>query len=164
MQEGKMQKVLELLEKDSKLTIDKIATMTGMSKAEVAQTIKKAEDEKLILRYKTVVDWGKLGRETVLALIEVKVVPQRNVGFDSIAERIYQFPQVKSVYLASGTYDLAVIVSGSTMHEVAVFVSEKLSPLDKVQGTVTHFILKTYKEDGEIFGTKPDVNRLPIIP
>jgi DNA-binding Lrp family transcriptional regulator len=159
-----MQNILELLEKDARLTPEKISTMTGIPVEEVIKTIKKAEDEKLILRYKTVIDWTKLGKESVLALIEVKVVPQRNVGFDAIAERIYQFPQVKSVYLSSGTYDLAVIVSGATMHEVAVFVSEKLSPLDKVQGTVTHFILKTYKEDGEIFGIKPDVDRLPIIP
>jgi DNA-binding Lrp family transcriptional regulator len=157
-------KVLELLEKDARLTPEKISTITGISKEEVLQTIEKAEQDRIILRYKTVIDWAKLGKETVLALIEVKVVPQRNVGFDSIAERIYQFPQVKSVYLASGTYDLAVIVSGTTMHEVAVFVSEKLSPLDNVQGTVTHFILKTYKEDGEVFGTKSEIDRLPIIP
>lgn len=157
-------KVLELLEKDARLTPEKISTMTGIPKDEVVKIIDNAEKEKLIIRYKTVIDWAKLGRETVLALIEVKVVPQRNVGFDSIAERIYQFPQVKTVYLASGTYDLAVIVSGSTMHEVAVFVSEKLSPLDNVQGTVTHFILKTYKEEGEIFGTKPGIDRQPITP
>lgn len=159
-----MKVILELIEKDARLSPDKISELTGIPKEEVIKTLTKAENEKIILRYKTVIDWSKMGKESVLALIEVKVVPQRNVGFDAIAERIYQFPQVKTVYLASGTYDLAVIVSGKTMQDVAIFVSEKLSPLDTVQGTVTHFILKTYKEDGEVFGIRPEIDRLPIIP
>ena len=124
--------------------------------------IKKAEDERIILKYKTVVNWAKLGEEKVWALVEVKVIPQRNVGFDSIAERIYRFPQVWSVYLASGTYDLAILVVGDTMHDIAIFVSEKLAPLDEVQGTVTHFILKKYKEEGEILEGGEGTKRLPI--
>ena len=105
-----------------------------------------------------------MGEEEILALVEIKVVPQRDVGFDAIAERIYRFPQARSVYLASGAYDIAILVTGKTMQEVAIFVSEKLAPLDTVQSTVTHFILKKYKEDGETFGDRKEVKRLPITP
>jgi len=159
-----MKQILEALEKDARLTPEQISTMTGMSVAEVKKAIKKAEEDRAILKYKAVIDWGKLGEEQVLALVEVKVVPQRNVGFDSIAERVYRFPQARSVYLASGTYDLAVLVAGKTMQEVAVFVSEKLAPLEAVQGTVTHFILKKYKEDGEVFDGGGEIKRLPVTP
>jgi len=159
-----MKQILEALEKDARLTPEQISTMTGMSVAEVKKAIKKAEEDHAILKYKAVIDWAKLGEEQVLALVEVKVVPQRNVGFDSIAERVYRFPQARSVYLASGTYDLAVLVAGKTMQEVAVFVSEKLAPLEAVQGTVTHFILKKYKEDGEIFDGGGEIKRLPVTP
>ena len=146
-----MKKILEALEKDSRLTPEQLSDMTGTPVADVKKAIKKAEADHTILKYKTVIDWSKLGEDEVLALVEVKVVPQRNVGFDSIAERIYKFREARSVYLASGAYDIAVLVAGKTMQEIAVFVSEKLAPLDAVQGTVTHFILKKYKEDGEIF-------------
>jgi len=159
-----MKQILEALEKDARLTPEQISTMTGMSVAEVKKAIKKAEEDHAILKYKAVIDWAKLGEEQVLALVEVKVVPQRNVGFDSIAERVYRFPQARSVYLASGTYDLAVLVAGKTMQEVAVFVSEKLAPLEAVQGTVTHFILKKYKEDGEVFDGGGEIKRLPVTP
>ena len=159
-----MKKILEALEKDARLTPEQISTMTGISVAEVKKAIKKAEEDHAILKYKAVIDWAKLGEEQVLALVEVKVVPQRNVGFDAIAERVYRFPQARSVYLASGTYDLAVLVAGKTMQEVAVFVSEKLAPLEAVQGTVTHFILKKYKEDGEVFDGGGEVKRLPVTP
>jgi len=159
-----MKQILEALEKDARLTPEQISTMTGMSVAEVKKAIKKAEENRAILKYKAVIDWAKLGEEQVLALVEVKVVPQRNVGFDSIAERVYRFPQARSVYLASGTYDLAVLVAGKTMQEVAVFVSEKLAPLEAVQGTVTHFILKKYKEDGEVFDGGGEIKRLPVTP
>ncbi|MCJ7655325.1 MAG: Lrp/AsnC family transcriptional regulator, partial [Dehalococcoidia bacterium] len=115
-----MKKILEALEKDARLTPEQISAMTGISVAEVKKAIKKAEEDRAILKYKAVIDWAKLGEEQVLALVEVKVVPQRNVGFDSIAERVYRFPQARSVYLASGTYDLAVLVAGKTMQEVAV--------------------------------------------
>ena len=159
-----MKQIFEALEKDARLTSEQISTMTGIPAAEVEKTIKKAEKDRAILRYKTVIDWAKLGEEQVWALVEVKVVPQRDVGFDAIAERIYRFPQARSVYLASGTYDLAIIVAGKTMQEVAVFVSEKLAPLETVEGTVTHFILKKYKEDGEILQGGEGIKRLPVTP
>ncbi|GAH75095.1 unnamed protein product, partial [marine sediment metagenome] len=114
-------------------------------------------------KYKTIINWEKLGEEQVGALIEVRIAPQRDVGFDAIAERIYRFPQARSVYLLSGTYDLLVLVAGKTMHEVSDFVSQKLAPIEGVQGTVTHFMLKRYKEDGEILEGKEEVKRQPVI-
>jgi DNA-binding Lrp family transcriptional regulator len=159
-----MKQILEALEKDARLTPEQISTMTGMPVNEVKEAIKKAEQDRAILKYKAVVDWTKLGEEQVWALVEVKVVPQRGVGFDAIAERIYRFPQARSVYLASGAYDLAVLVAGKTMQEIAIFVSEKLAPLETVQGTVTHFILKKYKEDGEILEGGEGIKRLPVTP
>ncbi len=159
-----MKQVLKALEGDARLTPEQISTMTGIPAEEVKEIIKKAEEDKTILKYKTVINWAKVGEEQVWALVEVKVTPQRNVGFDAIAERIYRFPEARSVYLASGTYDLAVLVVGRTMQEVAIFVSEKLAPLETVQGTVTHFILKKYKEDGEILEGGEGVKRLPVTP
>jgi DNA-binding Lrp family transcriptional regulator len=159
-----MKQIFEALEKDARLTAEQISTMTGVSIAEVEKTIKKAEKNRAILKYKTIIDWAKLGEEVVWALVEVKVVPQRGVGFDAIAERIYRFPQARSVYLASGAYDLAILVAGKTMQEIALFVSEKLAPLETVQGTVTHFILKKYKEDGEILQGEEGIKRLPVTP
>ena len=159
-----MKQIFEALEKDARLTPEQISTMTGVPAAEVEKTIKKAEKDRAILKYKTIINWTKLGEEEVWALVEVKVVPQRGVGFDAIAERIYRFPQARSVYLASGAYDLAILVAGKTMQEIAVFVSEKLAPLETVQGTVTHFILKKYKEDGEILQGGEGIKRLPVTP
>lgn len=157
-----MKQVFKALENDSRLTAEKISEITGIPVKDVEKTIRKAEKDQTILKYKTIIDWQKLGEEKVMALVEVKVIPQRDVGFDAIAERIYRFPQARSVYLASGTYDLAVLVVGETMQDVALFVSEKLAPLDAVQGTVTHFILKKYKEDNEIFGESGKIKRLPV--
>lgn len=159
-----MKQIFEILEKDARLTPEQISTMTGISVDEVEKAVSKAEKDRTILKYKTVIDWAKLGEEQVWALVEVKVIPQRDVGFDAIAERIYRFPQARSVYLVSGTYDLAVLVCGKTMQEIAIFVSERLAPLDTVQGTVTHFILKKYKEDGEILEGGEGVKRLPVTP
>ena len=159
-----MKQIFEALEKDARLTPEQISAMTGIPAAEVEKTIKKAEKDRAILKYKTIINWAKLGEEEVWALVEVKVVPQRGVGFDAIAERIYRFPQARSVYLASGAYDLAILVAGKTMQEIAVFVSEKLAPLETVQGTVTHFILKKYKEDGEILQGGEGIKRLPVTP
>lgn len=159
-----MKEIFKALENDARLTLEKISDMTGVPAKEVEKVIKKAEKDHTILKYKTIIDWPKLGEEKVMALVEVKVVPQRDVGFDAIAERIYRFPQARSVYLASGTYDLAVLVVGETMQDIALFVSEKLAPLDAVQGTVTHFILRKYKEDGEIFGETGGIKRLPLTP
>ena len=157
-----MKKILEALEKDARLTPEQLSNMTGTPIADVKKAIKKAEADRAILRYKTIIDWTKLGEQEVMALVEIKVVPQRNVGFDSIAERIYKFREARSVYLASGAYDIAVLVAGKTMQEIAVFVSEKLAPMETVQGTVTHFILKKYKEDGEIFEGGEGTKRLPV--
>ena len=158
-----IKEILKILENDARTTTKQISTMTGTPTAEVARLIKKAEQDRTILKYKTIINWEKLGEELVWALIEVKVTPQRDVGFDAIAERIYRFPQARTVYLVSGTYDLLVIVVGKTMHEVASFVSQKLAPIEGVQGTVTHFMLKRYKEDGEILEGKEEVRRQPVI-
>ena len=136
--------------------------MTGKPLNEVKKTIRKAESNRTILKYKTIINWGKIENEQVWALVEVKVTPQKEVGFDSVAELIYRFPQARSVYLVSGTYDIAVLVRGSSMQEIAAFVSEKLAPLDSVQGTVTHFLLRRYKEDGEILEGGEGVRRLPV--
>ncbi len=159
-----MRQIFEILENDAKITPEKISNMTGISAADVKEEIQKAEENKTILKYKTVINWSKLGENKVIALVEVKVIPQHDAGFDAIAERIYRFSQARSVYLASGTYDLAIIVEGESMHEIALFVSEKLAPMDAVQSTVTHFILKTYKEDGEILEGGEGTKRLPITP
>ena len=158
-----MKEILKTLEGNARATAEQIATMTGKSVAQVKRAIKQAEKERAIVKYKTIINWEKLGEEQVQALIEIKIAPQRDVGFDSIAERIYRFPEARSVYLVSGTYDLAVLVVGSSMHEVAGFVARKLAPLESVQGTVTHFLLKRYKEDGEILeGETAEVRRLPL--
>lgn len=159
-----MKQILEILESNARLGVEQISTMTNMSATEVEKTIRQAEKSRTILRYKTVINWSKLGEEQVQALVEVKVTPQRDVGFDAIAERIYRFPQVHSAYLVSGTYDLAILVKGRTMQEIAAFVAEKLAPLETVQGTVTHFLLKRYKEDGEIFEGGEEIKRLPVTP
>ncbi len=159
-----MEQIFEILEQDAKTTSEQISTMVGMPVSEVEKIIKKAEQDGTILKYKTMINWAKLGKEEVLALIEVKVTPQQDVGFDTIAERIYQFPEVYSAYLVSGTYDLAVLVKGKTMQEISSFVTEKLAPLEKVQSTVTHFLLQKYKENGEIFQLPKEIGRLPITP
>lgn len=159
-----MKDVLKALEKDARLAPEKIATMTGHPVAEVREAIHRAEDERIILKYKTVINWDRLVREEVSALIEVKVVPQRAVGFRNAAQRIYNYPEARSVYLLSGTYDLLVQVSGKTIQEVATFVTEKLATLEFVQGTVTHFMLKRFKEDGEVLESQEELERLPISP
>ena len=154
--------VLEVLEKDAKTTLKQVSTMTGLSTNQVRKTIEEAEKDRIIVKYKTIVNWEKLGEERVQALVEVKVQPQKDVGFDAIAERIYRFPEANSVYLVSGGYDLAVFVVAKTEHDVANFVSQKLASLDSVQGTVTHFFLKRYKEDGEILDGEEKVQRQPL--
>ena len=156
-------KVFEALETDARLTPEHVADMTGIPINEVKKIIKTAEKDGTIVKYKTVINWAKVGEEKVWALVEVKVVPQKDTGFDVIAERIYRFPQAKSVFLASGTYDLAILIAGKTMQEIAVFVSEKLAPMESVQGTVTHFILKKYKEDGVILEDDGEPRRLGLV-
>ena len=158
-----LKEILKILENDARTTTKQIATMTGTPSAEVIKLIKQAEKERTILKYKTVINWDKVGDEQVWALIDVKVTPQRDVGFDSIAERIYRFPQVRTAYLVSGTYDLLVVATGTTMHEVADFVAQELAPIEGVQGTVTHFVLRRYKEDGELLEGREEAKRQPVI-
>ena len=156
--------LLELLQEDCRLPLEKLAVMTGATVEEVAQTIERLEQERVILRYAPTVNWDKTDRERVEAMIEVRVTPQRDMGFDAVAKRIYRFDEVKSVYLMSGSYDLLVLVQARTLKELALFVSEKLSTLEMVTGTATSFVLKRYKEEGVVFeGDKSD-NRLMIMP
>ena len=159
-----MNEILRILEEDARKTPQQIATMTGIPLSKVKETIKQAERDRTILRYKAMVNWDKLGDEQVTALVEVRLEPQRDVGFDAIAERIYRFPEARSVYLLSGTYDLAVFVTGKTMQEVASFVTQKLAPLEGVRGTATHFLLKRYKEDGEVLEGEERQKRVPLMP
>jgi DNA-binding Lrp family transcriptional regulator len=156
--------ILKVLENDARTTDKQIATMVGVSAAEISKAIKQAEKDRIILKYKTVVNWDRLeGDEQVWALIEVKVKPEPEVGFDSIAGRIAQYVQVRSLFLASGTYDLLLVVVGKTERMVADFVSQNLAHLEGVQGTVTHFVLKRYKDDGEILEGGEGAKRQPVI-
>lgn len=158
-----MDSILEILEKDARTSADEIAKMVKKSVSEVKKVIQKYEKEKVILRYKTVLNKELLRNNSeVRALIEVKVTPQRDVGFDALAQRIYNFPEVKSCYLMSGGYDLLVTVEGKDLQTVASFVSEKLATLENVHGTVTHFLLKKYKEDGDILQTQEVDKRIAI--
>ncbi|HBT20001.1 MAG TPA: AsnC family transcriptional regulator [Peptococcaceae bacterium] len=156
--------ILELLETDSKLTPYQIATMLGIDKSKVEKEIEAMEEEGIILQYSTLINWEKAGVEQVSALIDVKVTPQRGVGFDDIAERIYRFPEVRSVMLMSGSYDLSVEVTGRNIKEVAQFVSQKLATLEHVQSTMTHFVLKRYKQQGVILENKEKDRRQVISP
>ncbi len=157
-----IKEILKILEDDARITPQKISTMTGAAKNEVAKAIKQAEKDRIILKYKTVINWDKVEDEQVWALIGVKLIPQKDVGFDAIAERIYRFPQARTVYLVSGTFDLMVLVVCKSSHEIADFVSQKLAPIEGVQETVTQFLLKRYKEDGEIIEGGEEVKRQPV--
>jgi len=158
-----MNSILEILENNAKVSIQELQKLTGKSKQEIEKAIKNYEKKKVIVKYKAVIDRGKIKDEQgVTALIEVKVAPQKDVGFDSVAQRIYRFPEVESCYLLSGTYDLLLVVRGRDINKVANFVSEKLAPLSSVKGTTTHFMLKKYKEDGVIFSEEEKNKRLPI--
>ena len=155
-----MEEILEVLEKNSRYTDQEIAVMTGKIVEEVREAIRDYEERSKIAGYTTLINWENTGRETVTALIEVQITPQRGVGFDKVAERIYKFPQVKACYLmSSGGFDLTVIVEGKTMKEVAMFVSDKLSIQEYVTGTATHFVLKKYKDHGTIFREKKTDDR-----
>ncbi len=146
-----MKNLLQLIENDSKLTAEQLAVMLDTDVEEVKESIKAFEDQGIILAYKTIIDWDKTDREYVTALIELKVAPQRDKGFERIAEKIYNYPEVQSVYLMSGSYDLAVMLEGHTMREVAYFVAKKLAPLESIVSTATHFVLRKYKDEGVIF-------------
>ena len=149
-----MLEILEIIEKNSKLTTEQIAVMAALSEEEVKVAIAKYEANGIILGYNTMINWEMTEKEMVTALIEVKVTPQRGEGFDKVAERIYKFPEVKDCYLMSGGFDLTVIIEGKTMKEVALFVAEKLAPQECVLSTATHFVLKKYKDKGTIFERK----------
>jgi DNA-binding Lrp family transcriptional regulator len=156
--------ILDLLKEDARRSAELLATMLGEDRAAVETAIAELEADKVIVKYATVVNWGKVDDDKVTALIEVQITPERGRGFDAIAERIYLYPEVKSVYLMSGAYDLLVEIEGTTLKEVASFVSSKLSSIDRVLSTKTHFILKKYKQDGVIFEDHEDDQRLLISP
>ena len=145
-------KILELLESDGRLSAKQIAMMLSKEEGDIKKIIESYEKEGIILGYKTIVDWDKTDREYAPALIELKVTPQYNRGFDAIAERIYNYPAVQSVDLMSGSYDLCVILEGKTIREVALFVAQRLAPLEAVLSTATHFVLRKYKDKGVIYG------------
>lgn len=158
------EKILAIIEKNSRIDLKDLAALLGESEAAVANEIADMEKENIICGYHTMINWDNTGNEKVIALIEVKVTPQRGMGFDKIAERIYQYSEVNSVYLMSGSFDFTVIIEGKTMREVAQFVSEKLSPMDSVLSTATHFVLKKYKDHGTIMYEKPGDERMMITP
>ena len=147
-----MKELLELLEHDARRPVNELASMLHRSEYEVEQDIKKLEKDKIILSYNTLINWEKFGTDTVTAVIEINLTPQREVGFDAIAERIYRFDEVRTVYLMSGSFDLAVFIEGRTMKEVAYFVAQKLSTLDSIVATATHFVLRKYKDKGVVYG------------
>ncbi|MGI5823885.1 MAG: Lrp/AsnC family transcriptional regulator [Dethiobacteria bacterium] len=158
-------RLLQVLEQNHKIGADTLATMFNITEEKVKETVRELEEEKIILGYVTLIDWEKTGNNNnVIAIIDVKVTPQRDVGFDMIAERICRFPEVKSVYLMSGGYDLSVVIEGASMKKVAFFVAEKLATLENVQSTATHFLLKKYKKDGVIFGEEKKDHRLVVSP
>lgn len=156
--------ILDILTQDGKTTHEDIAKQLNISADTVTKYVKKFEKDKIILRYRTHINWERIRQDEVRALIEVKVIPERGVGFDAIAESIYRFPEVTALYLISGGYDLLVQVEGPNLKEVAFFVSEKLATLKNVQSTATHFLLKKYKEDGDILVEQPDSKRLLVSP
>ena len=159
-----MDPILEILEKDARTTAEDIAKLTKLKKEEVKKRIKKYEKQGVILKYKTIInkEIAKDNSNEVRALIEVNIVPQKDLGFDRIAERIYSFPEVTSCTLISGTYDLLLVVEGKNLHTVSNFVAEKLAPMENVRGTVTHFLLKKYKEDGVVLKHREENKRIAI--
>ena len=158
------EKILTIIEKNSKIDLKELAIILGEEEIDVANEMKAMEEEGIICGYHTLIDWDKTSIEKVSALIEVRVTPQRGQGFDTIAERIYKYPEVNSVYLMSGGYDLLVTLEGKTLKEVSSFVSDKLSTLDTVLSTTTHFILKKYKDHGTIMAKKYEDTRLKMTP
>ena len=154
--------ILKYIEKHSRVELGELAVLLGVEETDVANEMAEMEKEKIICGYHTLIDWDKTGEEKVTALIEVKVTPQRDMGFDKIAERIYQYNEVEAVYLMSGSFDFTIILEGKTMRQVALFVSEKLSPIESVLSTSTHFILKKYKDHGTIMQKEDKDERMLI--
>lgn len=159
-----MKEILEILESNPRIAPREIATMTGITEAQAASKIKEMEKKGIIRKYKTVIDWEKAGEEYVYAIIELKIALRERTGYDTIAERIARFPEVRSVRLISGDHDLSLTVRGKSMKDVAFFVAEKIATLEQVQGTVTHFVLRTYKEDGDVLFEKERSERLAVSP
>lgn len=158
------EKILTFLEKNSRIDTKELAIMLGTDEASVLNELEAMEEEHVICGYHTLVNWEKTGIEKVTAMIEVRVTPQRGMGFDKVAERIYNYPEVESVYLISGGFDFMVILEGKTLREVSQFVSEKLSPLDSVLSTKTNFILKKYKDHGTVMAEPAKDERMKITP
>lgn len=158
------EKILTFIEKNSRIDIKELAIMLGVDAAVVLQELEAMEEEHVICGYHTLINWEKTGIEKVTAMIEVRVTPQRGMGFDKVAERIYNYPEVESVYLISGGFDFMVILEGKTLREVSQFVSEKLSPLETVLSTRTNFILKKYKDHGTVMAEKSKDERMKITP
>ena len=158
------EQILTFLEKNSTIDLKELAILLGSSEEVIANEVQQMEQEHIICGYHTLIDWDKTSVDKTTALIEVRVTPQRGQGFDNIAERIYNYPEVQSVYLISGAYDLLVILEGKTLKEVASFVTDKLSTLDTVISTATHFILKKYKDDGIILAKKMKDERMLVTP
>ncbi|MDD4803060.1 MAG: Lrp/AsnC family transcriptional regulator [Syntrophomonas sp.] len=155
-------KILELMEHDARLSAKNIAIMLDEEEVKIQNIITGMEQDKTIIGYNTIINWENIGNDGVSAMIDVKVTPERELGFNKIAERIYRFPEVRCVYLMSGTYDLSVVVDGRNMKDIARFVSHKLSTLENVQSTVTHFVLKRYKQDHFIFDEDETDKRLAV--
>ena len=158
------EKILAIMEKNSRIDIKDLAVLLGESEVAVANEIADMEKEHIICGYHTLINWDNTSEEKVAALIEVKVTPQRGMGFDKIAERIYNYPEVNSVYLISGGFDLMVTLEGKTLREVSQFVTDKLSTLDQVLSTKTNFILKKYKDHGTIMAEPKKDERILMIP
>ena len=158
------EKILAIMEKNSRIDLKDLAILLGESEVAVANEIAEMEKEKVICGYHTLIDWDKTGEEKVTALIEVKVTPQRGMGFDAIAERIYNYPEVHAVYLMSGAFDFTVILEGKSMRAVAQFVSERLGPMESVLSTATHFVLKKYKDHGTVLVRKTKDERILVTP
>ena len=156
--------ILKYLERNSKINLQELAVLLGSDEVMIANEIAQMEKEKIICGYHTLIDWEKTGEEQVVALIEVKVTPQRNQGFDGIAERIYNYPEVNAVYLISGGYDFLITLKARTLKEVSEFVSGKLAPLDAVLSTATHFVLKKYKDHGAVLVAKTESERMLVTP
>lgn len=149
-----MDNFLKTIEDNANLTQKELAVMFNKDEGDIKEMIETYERDGIILGYKTIIDWDKTDREYVTAMIEVKITPQRDRGFDRIAEKIYNYPEVQSLYLMSGGYDLCVIIEGKTMKEVAFFVAQKLAPIEAVISTATHFVLRKYKDKGVIYGAE----------
>lgn len=158
------EKILTFIEKNSRIDLKELAIVLGVDEAAVMNELEKMEAERIICGYHTIIDWDKVGIEKVTAMIEVRVTPQRGMGFDKVAERIYNYPEVNSVYLISGGFDFMVTLEGKTLREVSQFVSEKLSALDSVLSTKTNFILKKYKDHGTVIAESTKDERIQMIP